>query len=66
MRVVLKFAVIDVASGQWKTIQTMPVEDDFLSTIMSRDGKNQHAEIEMKKAVYARAADELFEKLAKR
>ena len=64
IRVILKFAIIDVASGQWKMFQPSPVKDEFLSAIINRDGKAQGVEIEMKKAVYARAAKELHMKLA--
>jgi uncharacterized protein YceK len=64
MRVVLKFAVIDVVSGQWKTFQPTPVEDNFFSSIMDRGGKSQSKEIELKKAVFTQAADELFKRFS--
>lgn len=65
MRVLIKFAVIDVRSGQWKTLQSTPAHSDFLSTIMNRNGKNRLAEIKIKEEVYSMAAKELFNRISK-
>jgi len=63
MRVVLKFAVIDVASGQWEMFQPEPVEHQFLSRMINRNGKSQQAEIDIKKSIYEHAAKALFNRL---
>ena len=62
MRISLKFAVIDVEKGSWKMFQPSAVEKEFMSTFIGRKGKEQQKVIELKKLVYADAANKIFEK----
>ncbi len=62
MRIRLKFAIINVETGSWKMIQPSPVEEEFMSSIIGREGKEQEKVIELKKLVYANAAKQIFEK----
>lgn len=63
MRIRLKFAVIDVKSGSWQLFQTKSVENEYLSSIINREGKGQQKVIELKKLVYQKAAEELQQRL---
>ena len=65
MRVIVKFAIIDVKNGQWKTFQAEPIESAFLSSIHNREGKNQVQEIEIKRAIYAKVSEDFFNKFSK-
>lgn len=60
MRVVLKFAVIDVSTGRWKTFQSTSVEDELVTSIINRSGEIQQQEIELKKAIYSIAVEQLY------
>lgn len=62
MRLVVKFALIDVASGQWSTFMSEPIEEEFMSSVLTRNGKNQRKEIELKKELYEQAVVDLFSK----
>ena len=62
MRIRLKFAVIDVKTGNWQLFQPKPVEEEFFSSIMNREDKDQEKVIELKKLVYKKAAEELHKK----
>jgi len=62
IRIRLKFAIIDVATGSWKTYQPTPIEEEFTSSIMGREGQKQQKIIELKKLVYASAAKQLHQK----
>lgn len=62
MRIRLKFAVIDVEKGSWKMFQPSSVEEQFMSSIIGRKGKEQQKVIELKKLVYANAAKQIFNK----
>ncbi len=59
MRIRLKFAIIDVASGRWNMFQPTPVEDEFITSFMNKTGKRQANVIDLKKLVYDKAAKEI-------
>ncbi|GJL77996.1 MAG: hypothetical protein NPINA01_09850 [Nitrospinaceae bacterium] len=62
MRIRLKFAIIDVEKGSWKIFQPSPVEEEFMTSIIGRKGKEQQKVIELKKLVYSNAAKQIFAK----
>jgi hypothetical protein len=62
MRISLKFAIIDVENGSWKMFQPSAVEEEFMSSVIGREGKEQQKVIELKKLVYANAAKQIFKK----
>ena len=65
IRISLKIAVIDVASGDWRMFNPKALEDEYFSSLMNRAGEDQQMVIEMKKKVYQEAAKELYNKFKK-
>jgi hypothetical protein len=60
MRIRLKFAVIDVKSGQWDLYAPEPLEDDAISASLNRASSDQAQVALLKEAGYKAAASGLF------
>ncbi|XHS76459.1 hypothetical protein ACFJGW_12015 [Burkholderiaceae bacterium UC74_6] len=62
MRLRLRLALIDVATGQWEMLEPAPVADDSLSTVLSRRDIDQTLVAQLKQRGYAGAADALAQR----
>ncbi len=60
MRIRLKFAVIDVKTGQWELYVPEPLEDDAISASLNRASSDQGQVALLKEAGYRTAATGLF------
>ena len=60
MRIRLKAALIDVASGKWVMLTPDPIDDSALSSGLGRVKSDQKQVAELKKKAYATLASELF------
>ncbi len=60
MRIRLKFAVIDVKTGQWDLYAPEPIEDDAISASLNRASSDQAQVALLKEAGYQAAATGLF------
>lgn len=60
MRIRLKFAVIDVKTGQWDMYVPEPIEDDAISASLNRKSSDQAQVALLKEAGYKAAAMGLF------
>ena len=59
MRIRLRLALIDTASGQWEMLEPTPVADDSLSSVISRRDVDQSLVAQLKDRGYAGAAEAL-------
>jgi len=59
MRIRLRLALIDVASGQWEMLEPTPVTSDSLSSMISRRDVDQSLVAQLKDRGYASAAEAL-------
>ncbi|MDY0742981.1 hypothetical protein SNE35_00615 [Paucibacter sp. R3-3] len=59
MRIRLRLALIDVASGQWEMLEPPPVADDALSSVLSRRDVDQTLVAQLKDRGYATAVESL-------
>lgn len=60
MRIRLKFAVIDVKTGQWDLYVPEPLDDDAISASLNRASSDQGQVVLLKEAGYQAAATGLF------
>lgn len=59
MRIRLKVAIIDVKSGQWKTISPKPIQDTSVSARYSRASSDQRQVEALKSQAYAELANDI-------
>lgn len=59
MRIRLKVAIIDVKSGQWKTISPKPIQDTSVSARYSRASSDQRQIEALKSQAYAELANDI-------
>jgi hypothetical protein len=59
MRIRLKAALIDVASGRWVMLTPDPIEDSALSSVLGRVKSDQKQVFELKKKAYTTLTSEL-------
>jgi len=67
MRIRLRLALIDTATGQWAMLEPPPVDSNSLSTMLSRRSVDQSLVAQLKEAGYEQAAEALsmrFERTA--
>ncbi|KFC97783.1 hypothetical protein [Leminorella grimontii] len=62
MRIVLRIALIDVASGRWTTFTPPVFENSSLSGRYNRDSKDAKQIMELKSQAYQAAAEEIYKR----
>jgi len=60
MRIALRAVLVDVATGQWRTYRPVPLDDEQLSTIISRRSSDHDQVVRLKQAGYGALAHDFL------